>query len=485
MNDLPNPEPEIKKWIAPSVILSGICWYLSSGLNGDSWFLMWLAPVPVLAVSLNLSGKKAFSISFLAYLIGRMSWFSYLITVATVVPAIIFTLLLPLIFALIVTGTRWIVIKTKFGMGIFAFPVFFTAYEFLLITFSRDGTAGSIAYSQSDFLPIIQIASITGILGITFIITLIPSILAVGWYHHKEKNRFTVALISAGALMFILWLYGTIRINDIDEKKTIKAGLVVLDESHHYVTDHPLLKDELNTVAIYADSISGLAEKGAELVVLPERAFNVNAETESGIMQMLENAARKNHVYIIAGYTNFKNKLSRNSALVIDTAGHIICDYNKVHLVTGFENQFAPGNGTGLFTMDGLPAGTAICKDLDFPAHLRKYGRNNTEIVCVPAWDFVQDDWLHSRMAILRGVENGFSEVRTARQGSLTISDCFGRVNSEASSVQKKDVTLLGEVTLLKKNTIYSRFGDWFGMLNMVAAIFIIVVGLNVSRRSR
>ena len=196
MNDQQNPEPEIKKWIAPSFILSGICWYLSCGLNGDSWFLLWLAPIPVLAVALNLSGWKAFSISFLAYLIGRMSWFSYLITVATIIPAIIFTLLLPLIFGLIVTGTRWIVLKTKFRIGIFAFPVFFTAYEFLLISFSADGSAGSIAYSQANFLPVIQIASITGILGITFVVTLIPSILAVGWYHHKEKNLFKIALVS-------------------------------------------------------------------------------------------------------------------------------------------------------------------------------------------------------------------------------------------------------------------------------------------------
>ena len=432
MNDLQNPESEIKKWIAPSFILSGICWYLSCGLNGDSWFLLWLAPIPVMVLALNISGKKAFSISFLAYLIGRMSWFSYLITVATIIPAIIFTLLLPLIFALIITGTRWMILKTKFRMAIFAFPVFFTTYEFLLITFSADGTAGSIAYSQANILPIIQIASITGILGITFIVTLIPSILAVGWYHHKEKNRFQTALILAIGITFLVCLFGLLRINGKDVKKTVKAGLVVLDESHHYVTDHPVLKDEMNTVGIYDDSISRLAEKGSELVVLPERAFNVNVETESGIMEMLENTARKNHVYIIAGYTNLKNKPSRNSALVIDPAGTIICDYNKVHLVTGFESQFAPGNGTGLFLLEGMQAGTAICKDLDFPVHMRKYGRKTAEVVCVPAWDFVQDDWLHSRMAILRGVENGFSEVRAARKGSLTISDYYGRVNSEA-----------------------------------------------------
>lgn len=483
MNDQHNPEPEIKKWIAPSFILSGICWYLSCGLNGDSWFLLWLAPVPVLVVALNLSGKKAFAISFLGYLIGRMSWFTYLITVATIIPAILFTLLLPLIFALIVTGTRWIVVKTKFWIGIFPFPVFFTAYEFLLLSFSADGTAGSISYSQANFLPVIQIASITGILGITFVVTLIPSILAVGWYHHKEKNQFRMALILATAIAFLVCLYGALRISSKPEKKSIKAGLVVLEENHHFVTDQPVLKDELNTAAIYTDSISGLAEKGAELVLLPERAFNVSAETESGIMQMLESTARKNHVYIVTGYTNFKNKPLRNSALVIDTTGHIICDYDKVHLVTGFESQFTPGYETGLFAMEGLQAGTAICKDLDFPVHLRQYGMKNTQIVFVPAWDFVQDDWLHSRMAIMRGVENGFSEVRSARQGRLTISDCFGRVNSEASSVPKNDVTLLGEVTILKKDTFYSRFGDWFGILNLVSSIVLIIVGS--SRRSR
>jgi apolipoprotein N-acyltransferase len=486
MNDQHNPQPEFKKWIAPSFILSGICWYLSSGLNGDSWFLLWLAPVPVLIVALNLSGKKAFAISFLAYLIGRMGWFTYLITVATIIPAIIFTLLLPLIFSLIVIGSRWIVLKTKFRIGVFAFPVFFTAYEFLLISFSPDGTATSIAYSQANFLPVIQIASITGILGITFIVTLIPSVLAVGWYHHKEKNLFKMALVLAIAVTFLVCLYGIIRISGKDQKRSLTAGLVVLDESHHYVTDHPVLKDELNAVAIYTDSISRLAEKGAELVVLPERAFNVNAETEPGIMHMLINTARKNHIYIVTGYTNFKNKPSRNSALVIDTSGHIICDYNKVHLVTGFESQFAPGNETGLFILEGLQAGTAICKDLDFPVHIRKYGRKNTEIVCVPAWDFIQDDWLHSRMAILRGVENGFSEVRAARQGRLTISDCFGHVSSEASSTRKKNVTLLGEVSILKKNTIYSRFGDWFGILNLIASILLIVAGLkNNSRGSQ
>jgi hypothetical protein len=43
-------------------------------------------------------------------------------------------------------------------------------------------------------------------------------------------------------------------------------------------------------------------------------------------------------------------------------------------------------------------------------------------------------------MAILRGVENGFSEIRTARQGRLTISDCYGKIINEAEEELQEDI---------------------------------------------
>ena len=147
-----------------SIIISGICWYFSNGLNGNFWYLLWLAPVAILLYSYEATGKKIFATAFLAYLIGRLSWFSYLVTVATFVPAILFTITLPLVFALIMTMTRKVLITINSWYGVFVFPVFFTAFEWLMMKFSPAGTAASIAYSQSDVLPLIQIVSITGIL---------------------------------------------------------------------------------------------------------------------------------------------------------------------------------------------------------------------------------------------------------------------------------------------------------------------------------
>ena len=268
--------------------------------------------------------------------------------------------------------TRRTIIKSSSWYSVFAFPVFFTTFEFLLIKFSPDGTAGSIAYSQSNFLPIIQIASVTGISGITFLVTFIPSAIAMGWYYRREKIKFQYIVSAAVVIVVSVFLFGIIRISNGSEKSTTKVGLAVLEEKFHNITDHPDFQKEKLVTEYYAKEVSNLAARGAELVVLPERAININKETGDSIISILSNAAKQNHVFIITGYTNFRNEPERNSALVINAEGNPIVDYNKVHLVKGLENQFTPGSEPGLFKLNEVQAGTAICKDLDFPGLYKK-----------------------------------------------------------------------------------------------------------------
>ncbi|MCE1197747.1 MAG: hypothetical protein LWW85_02155 [Marinilabiliales bacterium] len=453
------------------VILSGLCWYIGGGLNGDFWYLMWLAPLPILLISFKASARRTFLISFIAYLIGRLSWFSYLATVATIVPAVVFTIAFPLFFALIMLANRLVMLRCHTWYAVFAFPVFFTAFECLLIKFSPDGTAASIAYSQSDLLPLIQIASITGILGITFVVTFIPAALAVGWHCRDAKERLRPLAIVSFLLLFSLFLLGVLRINGGTGSKSAKAGLVVLDEETHKMGRTLDLSHELQHTKNYALEISALASQGAKIIVLPERAINLNKELDTASVNILSSSAKQNHVTIIVGYTHLKDRQERNAAMVIDREGKVAGDYFKVHLVKGLEDRFTPGSEIGLFRFDGVTAGVSICKDMDFPDYIKKYGQSNVNFLCIPAWDFVTDDWLHSRMAILRGVENGFSEIRTARQGRLTISDIYGRVIAETSSAQGRTAALIGEVPLENAVTFYSRSGDWFGVVMIISAI--------------
>lgn len=457
------------------MLLSGLAWYISDGLNGDYWWLLWIAPTPILFITFQSSWKQAFIISFIAYLTGRLSWFSYLINVATLVPAIISILVLCLVFALITNGSRYVFLKNRSWPSVFAYPVFFTVFEYLLISFSKDGSAASIAYSQSDFLPLVQLASVTGILGITFFVSFIPSAITLLLLYHKEQKQFKPLLITSILLIVIVISFGVVRLNSSTDNITVKVGMVALDESMHDMSAHPDFSKSMLAAKYYAQEITMLAMHGSKLVVLPERALNMDTAEAGFIKNIMQSIAKQTHVYIVAGYTNMKNKDQRNSSLVVDTSGIVLKDYNKVHLVTGFENRFTPGDSIGLFSFENIQAGTAICKDLDFPRYIQQYGKSNVQFLCVPAWDFVTDDWLHSRMAILRGVENGFAEVRAARQGRLTISDAYGRVSAEANTSTGKRTTLEGNVSTEKLNTVYSKWGEWFGILNVIAAIALLL----------
>lgn len=469
--------PAEKALFIASILFFSICWNLSTGLTGEYWYLTWVAPFPILLVAFKHSWKTAFASSFIGCLLGRISYFFYLIEVANLIVAMVVTLALTFVFALIVLLTRRAVLKLNAWYAIFAFPALFTAFEFLLFQFSADGTSAGIAYSQSNFLPVLQIASVTGILGISFIVTLVPSAIALALYYNKEVKKQRTIFLVTGVMVAAVLIFGLIRLSFPSEGNTVKAGLVVLDERMHNISGPPNFNKETEVTLRYIHQVDSLAKKGAQIIILPEKAINRYPETTKQIDSLLCHAAKENQVYLIAGYVNYQSDGKKlNAAMVIDRQGDIIVDYNKVFLVNGWENSYTKGDQPGFFPFAGKNAGIAICKDLDFPAYIRRYGESSASFLIVPAWDFITDDWLHSRMAILRGVENGFSLARTARQGRLTITDPFGRVTEEVRTTHEKQATLIGKLSLERTPTIYSKTGDWFGILNLLGATFFILI---------
>lgn len=120
----------------------------------------------------------------------------------------------------------------------------------------------------------------------------------------------------------------------------------------------------------------------------------------------------------------------------------------------------------------------AICKDMDFPDTIRGY---DAAVMLVPAWDFEEDAWFHSRIAVLRGVENGTTVVRSARDGLLTVSDDRGRVLAEIPSASAPQTILEQIPTGPREATAYSVIGETFGWASLVFAIG--AVGASVAWR--
>jgi apolipoprotein N-acyltransferase len=141
---------------------------------------------------------------------------------------------------------------------------------------------------------------------------------------------------------------------------------------------------------------------------------------------------------------------------------------------------FKPGPGAGLL---GHGRAVAICKDMDFPATLRADAlsagsQDGIRIMAVPANDFVGDGWIHARMAVMRGVENGFAILRAATQGLETISDAQGRIIARADTDAPGLTEIIGDVAPGPGPTLYTRIGDVFSWLALLVSASLLFAAL-------
>lgn len=131
------------------------------------------------------------------------------------------------------------------------------------------------------------------------------------------------------------------------------------------------------------------------------------------------------------------------------------------------------GTGNGIL---GNGMALAICKDLDFPATIRSDAQQNIRLMIVPAADFKSDGWIHARMSIMRGVENGFAVVRAARNGLVTISDDRGRVIARDGTNATNMTHVIADVSLGSRDTLYRRIGDSFAWVCIALSIMCLVM---------
>lgn len=410
--------------------------------------------------------------AFAAYLLGSLNLFAYLATVAP--PAIVAGNLLAIagVFTLAVMAARLTYFRLPGWAAALGFPAAWTTYEFLLSVASPHGTALNVAYSQTDLLPLLQIASVTGVFGITFLVTLVPSALAVAWTRRDGR-----VLIAPVVLLAACCGFGAARLA-VRAESVVRVGLAATD---HGIGSAFATEDPAKAVAVareYAVRVERLAAMGAQVVVLPEKFVGVTAADAAAVEGVLRSAARAAGVTLIAGLNRVAPRPPHNAALVIAPDGEVAAEYEKHHMLPGPETGYVIGTVPGLFRGPGAQWGVAICKDMDFPSWSRRYGQAGVRILAVPAWDFVRDARLHSRMAVVRAVEEGFTMARAAQQGLLTLSDAYGRILGEASSGTEPEALLVQDIPAGPGGTFYGRHGDWFGWACVAGLVAILVASL-------
>src|SRR6476620_6422908 len=153
--------------------------YFGTGLH-PIWWMLWLAPIPVLAIGPRFHGGAAFLLGSIAWLIGEMNQWNYVRQEMELPwPMVILYFAGPaVVFGLGVRFVRRFLRRGSLFLAALAFPVYWVAYEYLTAIASPHSTWGNLAYTQMNFLPVVQIAAITGLWGISFVVFLFAAAVA-------------------------------------------------------------------------------------------------------------------------------------------------------------------------------------------------------------------------------------------------------------------------------------------------------------------
>ncbi len=455
-----------------AILATAVLFYFGNGLN-PWWPLMWFAPVPVLLCALRTNWWAAGALAVAAMLLGNLNLWSYLTKTLGMpwsawagivsVESVVFAAGVLLFRALVLRGLVW--------SGLVALPAVWVANEYVRNLVTPHGSAGSLAYSQLQFLPFLQLASITGPWGMTFVLLLFPAAIAIGLHLRRGAPKRAVRVIGAGVtVVAAVLIFGAVRLS-MPEGQKVTVGLIASDEKGNATVNDPGADTE-RLFRDYAQGAKALAAKGARAIVIPEKLGVTLQGKSAGTDAVLQAVADESGATVVAGVVHVDGAVKYNEARVY-VPHSAMQRYDKQHMLPPFESSLKPGTTLTVLQRGQQKWGVAICKDMDFTSPARLYGEAGVGLMLVPAWDFVVDRSWHGHIAVMRGVEDGFSIVRAAKGGFLTVSDDRGRIVGEAMSNSAPFATLLVEVPVAHRGTIYQALGDWFAWVAIGLLVFV------------
>ena len=480
-------------WLGVAAIL-----LLFAGGRWNFPLATWL--VPVFAIRFFRDSEKAgrsFLLLWLATAIPTIiSWngATFMYFIHSAMEAAFFLLMTPLALIPYVVDRLY---HRRFGPSFWltlVYPVAATAIDFFSSNGSPFGTFGAIAYSQRDVLPIMQIASVTGLWGITFVVSWFGSLVNYVWESGFKIDR--LALTSAGVLALIFVLgFGRTTLSPPPAQNAQIAGFSLPNGKMAEVlgqleagdeTGFRLTVDELHAQEL--DQIRLLARQGAEIVTLQEAAGMGYVDQVEKLIADAVVIAKEEGIYIVLPTFTFGTEKPENVVHIIDPNGEVVLKHIK-YGGTQFEGSLT---GSGKLQSVDTPYGrisAIICWDADFPNVVKQAGMQGVDLLFVPSNDWVAVKDIHAGMATFRAVENGMSVYRQTGSGVSVVTDAFGRTLSRVDATKETGTGAFTAIQMVTTPTSpvatpYPIIGDVFGTVMLVASAGLLLSLLVGRKRS-
>lgn len=380
----------------------------------------------------------------------------------------------------------WNQLRIKFSKQlspILSFSILFMVTEWIGGSFSELGVWGMFANSQINNLILIQSASLFGATGISFLIYFVNGSIEQTLFDFLSNSKISKTsfryLCLSCFLLVGLYFYGTIRLTIPLEGKSIKVGTVTSKIEIQTMWMDPL-QNQKNTEIVLSRTKQA-AEEGAKVVVWNEGAVLIHRKEENSFLKRVSSLALEKEIEIIAAYIiplKENEFFMENQLRWVGKDGTFRQIYFKQFIPPGEPISHIPSEIQALDLGWGKVS-VAICYDFDNLKLTKKHGELGAGISLIPASDWKGINPFHTEMAVLRGIENGSSIVRSTRGGLSGIYDAYGRAKGTLDYFEENDGVLVASVPITQTSTIYNRFGNWMVGLGslyfLLCGLFIVV----------
>jgi apolipoprotein N-acyltransferase len=438
------------RWNAPIVAWLWPVLFIRFFRNQDRWYKTLLA-VPFMVVGFFFNGIRLWEGGLLAGIA--------LASVRTL--SFILALYLDRLF----TG------RIRDTLATLVYPSVVVIVEFL-VSLTEIGSNMAVAPTQFAFTSLIQVASVTGIWGVSFLVSWAASTINTWWDHGFGLHRAVRPVVTFSACLVLVLFLGALRLGLArPTAETVRVAGVTVEHPRDYwiVIDHSTPRDEAHQYEqelreiqnrLFAQS-DRAAQFGAKIIFWSEANAVVYEEDEAAFIVRAQVFAREHEVYFVPAILVFRYGLqvNDNKLFVIDPHGEVAYAYEKT--LSSYPTYLADGVLHVVDTPYGRLS-TAICSDMDFPSYIRQAAVKNADIVLVPAFDWKLIRPYHTEVAMLRALEGGFSVVRQTNQGTSIAVDYLGNVLAYQDFFATDDPLMIVDVPTRGVKTGYTFLGDWF-----------------------
>ena len=496
-------------------ILSGVLITLGFPIF-NLYALTWVSLVPLLIALRGKSIRRSFYLGTLAglvYYLCTIYWVYHSMYVYGHLPLYVSILILFLLclYLAVYVGLFSMIFSylsdnSRVPSGLLA-PVIWVTLEYIR-TYALTGYPWAVlGYTQYKFLPMIQIADITGVYGISFLIVAVNgavfdlTALRAGTQNIMPRVSGRPLIIVNVVLAMVIGMsliYGVNKLDNGGSNRKVKISIVQGNIPQDKKWDYKFQREVIDT---YKKMTMKISSDNPDLVIWPETAVPFIFNKDVLLTREITSFQKDLGINLLFGAITAKdNSRLANSAILLSHDQNAFSIYDKMHLVpygeyvplrrflpfidklTTVSGDFATGKDFVVMETPYAKIGNLICYEIIFPGQVRQFANRGADLLVT----ITNDAWFgptsapyqHFSIAVFRAIENRVPVARAANTGISGFIDSSGRIVNKSGIFV--GATLTEDVLVGSKKSFYTKYGDVFAYLCIISVILLAARRLSI-----